>query len=94
MDSPSIELPLSSLETYGLTICPTPATRIANVQLHGGSKVKAAITRTMHVVNKAYQPVTRRPGLLASSMIGVASTTFVISVSQCVTLAGHYLNTH
>ena len=33
---PSIELH-SSLETYGVTIRPTPATRIDNVQLTGGS---------------------------------------------------------
>ena len=37
----------SSLETYGLTIRPTPATRIPNVQLNGGSMLsKPLLTPT------------------------------------------------
>ena len=37
MDSPSIELPFQPLETYGITIRPTPATRIPNVPLRTGT---------------------------------------------------------
>ena len=46
MDNPPIELPFQLRnETYGLTIRPTPARRIVNLQLPGG--LKSVLTDTV-----------------------------------------------